>query len=71
VSEPTATEIAAKGRRVTGMFVAMIGCGLVLESSAAALGAVLAVGGLAVLASGFLRLRPSLAAPEEAQREQA
>lgn len=47
-------EVARKGRRVGGMFVLMIGCGIVLESAAWRAGAVVTVVGAAIYLSGFM-----------------
>ncbi len=44
----------AKGRRVSGMFIAMLGAGFVLESRAYDLGMALALVGLCLFLSGFV-----------------
>lgn len=44
----------AKGARVTGFFVALIGAGVILDSRADALGSLIALGGTAVLVWGLL-----------------
>ncbi len=52
-------ELAGKGLRVGGLFVAMLGAGLVLESAQVRLGIAVLVLGLAVFAAGFARRRNS------------
>jgi len=53
VSEPP-RELARKGRRVAGMFLLLIGAGVVLESNASWSGAALMLLGLGVHLSGFM-----------------
>lgn len=49
-------ESGGKGARVTGFFVFQIGAGIILDSGAHALGALVALGGAALLAWGLLRV---------------
>ena len=51
-------ELAGRGQRVAGMFVAMIGSGLVLESGWVGLGWIIATVGLVVFVAGFRRGAP-------------
>jgi hypothetical protein len=50
---------AGKGARVVGFFVFQLGAGVILDSSADAWGAALAICGLAILAGGLARIASS------------
>ena len=53
--------LAARGWRVLGYFVWMLGAGIVLDSEAWTAGAVLCVGGLLLFALGLHREKPRAA----------
>ncbi len=59
------SEITGKGCRVTGMFVAMVGAGLVLESQALWVGVAVLVLGLGVFGVGLAALRGMGVPPSE------
>lgn len=59
-------DFKGKQRRVLGVFVLMLGAGIVLETSARWLGALVLLSGVAALAWGALDLRPRGQARPEA-----
>ena len=59
-------ELLGKEKRVLGVFVLMLGAGIVLETSVRWLGAVLLLSGAACLVWGALDLRPRRRARPEA-----
>jgi len=68
VADMAADALAAKGKRVAGVFVLMSGAGLILESSAVTLGAVITVIGTLVFAWGMLEARTRAPSLSDAQR---
>lgn len=52
------SDLAGRGQRVAGMFIAMIGSGLVLESDLVGLGWIIATVGLVIFVAGFRRGAP-------------
>jgi hypothetical protein len=52
------SDLAGRGQRVAGMFIAMIGSGLVLESGLVGLGWIIATVGLVIFVAGFRRGAP-------------
>lgn len=57
--------LAARGRRVAGMVVSMLGAGLILESQLCVAGLAIMLAGLAVFVSGFLGGRTARSRSEE------
>lgn len=66
---PDLRELERKGRRVGGMFLIMIGSGIVLESEALWGGLAVLLGGLAVYLWGFVAKGPADVLPREAREE--
>lgn len=62
-------ELRRKGWRVAGMFVFMIGAGVVLESPAVWSGSAVMVCGLAAHAASFMAKTPAGVLAEEAREE--
>jgi hypothetical protein len=62
-------EVARKGRRVGGMFVMMIGAGIVLESAALWSGFAVGLIGVAIYASGFMAKTTGDVLAEKAREE--
>jgi len=61
MSEPAAPEVVAKAKRVVGMFVAMVGSGIALESAAVWTGMGIMLVGLGLMGWGLAEAadRPS------------
>lgn len=62
-------ELQRKGRRVGGMFLIMIGSGIVLESEALWSGLSVLLGGLVVYLWGFMAKSPADVLAREASEE--
>lgn len=58
--EPAPNELAGKAKRVLGMFITMLGSGIILESSAFWAGTLLTLAGLATFVWGLAEARPAV-----------
>lgn len=58
--EPEPNELAGKAKRVLGMFITMLGSGVILESPAFWAGTLLTLAGLATFIWGLAEARPAM-----------
>ena len=59
MADPATPELVAKAKRVVGMFVAMLGSGMALESPAVGTGLVIVLVGVGLMVWGLIQVAPS------------